>query len=252
MIHYHGAPLSGDNLVQIRGLTAKHAMVSFATSYPINTVAEICQSFCIDNGAFTAWKKGGEIDLDGYSAFISKWSRHPAFDFYVIPDVIEGSVDENRKIADEWVERHPDALMKGAIVWHLHEPLEVLREYCETYQRVCIGSSAEFSVIGTTSWWSRMADAMSAACDAEGFPLAKLHGLRMLDPQIFSQFPFSSADSTNVARNIGVDSAWNASYAPVTRECRALIMCERIESQSSASNWSGAHVGAVSNLDLFP
>jgi len=42
---------------------------------------------------------------------------------------------------------------------------------------------------------------MEVCCDADGMPKTKLHGLRMLDPVIFSHMPLSSADSCNVARN---------------------------------------------------
>ncbi len=46
-----------------------------------------------------------------------------------------------------------------------------------------------------------MAQAMAQACDL-GRPRVKLHGLRMLDVEVFSRLPLASADSTNVARNI--------------------------------------------------
>ena len=72
MIHYHGTPLSGDIAVQVRGLKARHAMVSFWKPSQIEIVAEVCQSFCIDNGAFSAWKNGGTIDLEAYAEFIDK------------------------------------------------------------------------------------------------------------------------------------------------------------------------------------
>lgn len=44
------------------------------------------------------------------------------------------------------------------------------------------------------------------------------------------------ADSTNVARNIGIDKAWQKSaYAPASKETRAAVLVERIESMNSAS-----------------
>lgn len=90
---------------------------------------------------------------------------------------------------------------------------------------------------------------MRVVTDDAGRPITKLHGLRMLDPTVFSHFPFSSADSTNVARNIGIDSAWTGPYAPRSRYTRALIMMERIELHASAARWSGE--GAGKNQDLF-
>lgn len=239
MIHYHGTPLSGDRSTQIRALRGKHAMVSFAEQSPMEVVSEVCQSFCIDNGAFTAWKKGGELDLEGYARFVAEWMTHPRFDFYVIPDVIDGDECDNLAMMAKWREESPrhDMLTLGAPVWHMHEPLSVLSEFCHAFFRVCIGSSGEYAEVGTGRWWGRMAEAMSVACGEDGRPRAKLHGLRMLDPMVFSRLPLSSADSTNVARNIGIDSAWRGTYQPSNRETRALVMMERIEANTSASDW---------------
>jgi hypothetical protein len=80
---------------------------------------------------------------------------------------------------------------------------------------------------------------MDAICDEEGRPTCKLHGLRMLDPTIFSQLPFASADSTNVAQNIGIDQKWRHAYAPVTKAARALVMADRIEHHASLHGGRG-------------
>jgi hypothetical protein len=63
-----------------------------------------------------------------------------------------------------------------------------------------------------------------------GRPACKLHGLRMLDPAIFTKLPFSSADSTNIGRNVGIDVHWkHGNYLPPTKEARAQVMRSRIE-----------------------
>lgn len=62
-----------------------------------------------------------------------------------------------------------------------------------------------------------MAEIMEVACDSEGYPRSKLHGLRMLDTVLFAHIPLSSADSCNVARNIGIDQAWKGSYTPKSK-----------------------------------
>lgn len=83
-----------------------------------------------------------------------------------------------------------------------------------------------------------MAEAMNAVCDKNGNPICKLHGLRMLNPEVFSRLPLSSADSTNIAQNIGIDSAWRGTYTPPSKECRALVMRERIESNKAITFWN--------------
>lgn len=58
----------------------------------------------------------------------------------------------------------------------------------------------------------------------------------MLNKDIFTHIPLSSTDSINVARNIGIDKAWaRSAYAPPSKETRATVLVERIESMNSAS-----------------
>lgn len=251
MIHYHGTPFSGDNATAVRALARRHAMVSFHRPDQIEIVAEVCQSFTIDNGAYSAWTASTEFDIEGFAEFISVWHRHPAHDWYVIPDVIGGSEDENNRIRAHWQNLCTSSMWDcGVPVWHLHESLELLQFFTVAYKRVCIGSSGEYAQIGTWQWMARMSEAMSVLCDSDGMPKIKIHGLRMLDPTIFSRFPFSSADSTNVARNIGMDGRWKGPYTPRTKEVRAEILMDRIEHHASAWRWNEAE-GITRNKELF-
>ena len=227
-------------------------MVSFASHRCIEIAAEVCQSFCIDNGAYSCWTRDEKFDIDAYAKFVEKWYRHPACDWYAIPDVIDGTEQDNIAMRSVWREVCPDgAWAMGVPVWHMHESLEELKYLALAFRRVAIGSSGQYSVVGSESWWTRMAEAMGVVCDKDGRPTTKLHGMRMLDPTIFSALPLSSADSTNVARNAGIDSAWKGTYTPKTNETRAAIMMERIESHCSAARWSGETSGIQQNLGLF-
>ena len=79
---------------------------------------------------------------------------------------------------------------------------------------------------------------MDAVCGPDGYPICKLHGLRMLNPKVFTKLPFASADSTNIARNIGIDKRWKTgAYPPPTKESRARLMRQRIEHYQGAERW---------------
>lgn len=115
-----------------------------------------------------------------------------------------------------------------------------------------LGSSGIYSDPGAGAWWDRMADAMEICCDDSGKPVCRLHGLRMLDPTICSQLPLRSADSTNIARNIGIDGRWqNGPYPPATKAMRALVITDRIENHASAARWNRESRGVQMNLDLI-
>lgn len=239
MIHYHGGPIT-PNEVAIKLWKARHAMISFAHLEQICLAAEVCQSFTLDNGAYSFWKVGKKPDWEKYKSWVDKWATHPGCDFFIIPDVINGTEKENNALISWWFTNRADSRIHQSVpVWHMHESLNRL-ESLFIYPRVAIGSSGEYATVGTQIWWKRMAEAMRVICDDEGKPRTKLHGLRMLNPTVFSHLPLSSADSTNVARNIGLDVRWEKNpYCPMTKATKALILAERIEAHASASFWSG-------------
>jgi hypothetical protein len=238
MIHYHGTPITPDEACGAV-LLGRHAMVSFAAQQSLETVADVCQSFTLDNGAFSAWKAGRAItDWSGYYEWAIGWLSHPGCDWAIIPDVIDGTEEQNDALIME------SPLDFGVPVWHLHESLERLKKLANNWQRVALGSSGAFAQIGTSFWFHRMDEAMDAVCDS-GRPRCKLHGLRMLDPAIFQAFPFASADSTNIGRNIGIDSRWRGTYSPITKAGRAVAMAERIEAFNSAAEWQGTIQGRL-------
>lgn len=233
MIHYHGVPITPETAA-VQALTGGHAFISYRHAGQLATVVSVCQSFAIDNGAFSAWRAGNPVqDWQPYYDWAARCQRIPACDFAVIPDVIDGTEADNDALLNEWPLPH----WFGAPVWHMHESLERLDRLVTDWPRVCLGSSGAFATIGTRQWWQRIGQAMRVICNDDGQPKAKLHGLRMLDPAIFSRLPFASADSTNIGRNIGIDSAWKGTYLPATKEARAAVMRGRIESMNAPPAW---------------
>lgn len=237
MIHYHGLPITPGSAARA-AISGGHAFISFRYPEQLGIALEVCQSFAVDNGAFSAWKSGEPVtDWKRYYCWVAELHRYPAFDFAVIPDVIDGDEQDNDALIAEWPWKDAKSKWVGAPVWHMHESIERLLRLCLEWPRVCIGSSGEFATVGDPKWWTRIAEAMNAACDMEGRPIAKLHGLRMLNPDVFSRLPFSSSDSTNIAQNVGIDSAWRGTYTPPNKDVRAMVMRERIESHQSLTFW---------------
>lgn len=233
MIHYHGLPITPAT-VAVEAVSNGHAFVSFMHRQQLSIATEYAQSFALDNGAFSAWSAGKPIsDWEPFYEWVASLRRHPGFDWAVIPDVIDGDEQQNDALVEAW----PHGRSVGVPVWHMHESVARLVRLCKDWPRVCLGSSGVFSRVGDEKWWNRMSEAMAAICDDEGLPMAKLHGLRMLNPKVFGQLPLSSADSTNIGRNVGIDKAWKGTYAPPTKEARARVMRARIEHFNSAQRW---------------
>ena len=237
MIKYHGTPIGGKTTDAEEILRGRHALVSFARPDQLNVVMDVCQSFVLDNGAFSEWKRtGGGVDFAAYVKWVEGIYRHPNFDWCLIPDKIDGTQEENSQLVHKWLRLGLKA--KGVPIWHLHESLEWLEWLVDRFEWVALGSSGQWASVGTTSWWQRMSAAMAVCCDSEGRPKAKLHGLRMLDPAIFKHLPLSGADSTNAARNNNQLKRFGM-YPPPSAGQRAATIAARIEAYNSAPAWLG-------------
>lgn len=244
MVPYHGVPLTPEAAAAIV-YAGRHAMVSFAHPEQLPLIAELCQSFVLDNGAFSAWRSGKPItNWLPFMAWIDEWRHHPGCDWFLIPDVIDGDEQDNDRLVLEFKD-----ISSGVPIWHMHESFSRIRRLMDMgFERIALGSSGEFAEIGNNKWWARMAGAMDVLCDERGRPKVKLHGLRMLDPKIFGELPLSSADSTNVARNVGLDTRWKGTYTPPNKATRGIVLANRIESHQSASEWRPREIPMSTNL----
>lgn len=232
MIHFHGGPITPDTCA-LKAWKSRHAFISFANPEQLPLASEICQSFALDNGAFSFWTKKRVINWNDYYKFVERWANHPRFAFAIIPDVIGGSTEENDALISEW----PFGSVTGVPVWHMNESQDRFIRLCHEFPRVAIGSMGEYDARRPKKCAAFLRDLFRHIVDRNGYPITKLHGLRMLNKDLFSNIPLSSADSTNVARNIGIDKYWNRSaYAPASKETRAAVLAERIESMNSASS----------------
>ena len=234
MIVYHGTPFGGDSAGVTRFLKGRHALIPFSNTSDCETAFEVCQTVVFDNGAFTAWKQGRPItDWRGYYDWVCEWYRHPAFAWAIIPDVIDGTEDDNDRLLDEW-----DGRIEGVPVWHLHESMERLRRLT-SWPRICIGSSGEYATTGTKAWWSRMIEAFNVICGESDRPRCKVHGLRMAAQEYTSRFPFASVDSTNVAQNCCLLPRFGT-YAAPNRWQRAEAIAYRMEAFQTTGVWDRA------------
>lgn len=240
MIHYHGTPVGGSKDNVCRFLVGRHALVPFKRPDDLSAVMEFCQSFVLDNSAFSYWRAGeGDVDVPAYHAWVNSFAGLPCLDWCLIPDKIDGNEEQNRDLVTLWLRM--GCKVKSVPVWHLHESLEWLEWLVDNFETVALGSSGEWSSPGTFGWWNRMTEAMAVICDAHGRPKCKLHGLRMLDPSIFSRLPLASADSTNAAVNSGSIQRFG-SYVPVSSAQRAAVIADRIEQHNSALVWTSSPI----------
>jgi hypothetical protein len=224
VIHHHGTPLTPR--ARLLELAGRSFCVSYAEPRDLEVCHEIGQSVLLDNGAYSIWKTtGGTVDLDAYANWVRPWLDYQTT-WCVIPDVIDGTAEENDLLLARWF-KHRLPVAQCAPVWHMHEPIERLERLCRGYPRVCIGSSGEYSTLGDERWHRRMAEAMNAIC-GDGPAPCWLHMLRGL-AFAGSDYPFASADSTNIAVN------GNGSATRRTQDARR--MADEIDGRQCPPRW---------------
>lgn len=190
-LHYHGTPISPKRI--LLRLSGKCFCVSYAAPGQVFDCHEIGQSVLLDNGAFSFWKSGKPVNWPGFYRWAEPWLSYNTT-WAVIPDVIDGTSEENDALLSQW----PFGFC-GAPVWHLHEPIERLLGLCDNWQKICFGSSGEYATVLNDAWRRRIDEAFSEI----SYRHARLPWIHMLRGMKLSGlvYPFSSVDSTDIARN---------------------------------------------------
>jgi hypothetical protein len=192
MIHYHGTPITPRRVLLELG--GKHFCVSYARREDVDVCHQIGQSVMLDNGAFTFWTTGKPVDWKAYYEWVEPWLDYRTT-WAIIPDVIDGGEQEN----DMLIARSPLPYAQSAPVWHLHEPIDRIMRFLELgYTRICFGSSGEYKQVGSPKWHHRMTQAFNRLANMGEIPwVHMLRGMALSG----EHYPFSSVDSTDVARH---------------------------------------------------
>jgi hypothetical protein len=211
-LHYHGTPITPNEVLY--SLAGRCFCVSHAHPQQVDLCHRIGQSVMLDNGAFSAWKSGRETDWPAFYAWCDRWLEYPTT-WCVIPDVVDGGSQLQDALLREWPHGQ-----RGAPVWHMDEPLDRLLRLTDEWQRVCIGSTAEYAVVLSEAWQARMAECWNEL-SARRRHTPWIHMLRGMQCA-GSIYPFASVDSTDIGQNhnrpqnTAVDMAdrWDALQCP--------------------------------------
>ncbi len=221
MLKYYGTPLTPMKVFN-KVFVGRRCLIPFPRPDDLKRAVKICKGIIVDNGAFTLWRKGGKIEWEEYYNFIDDIKED--IDFFFIPDVIDGTEQENDRLVQEYLykEYHTRDIMNGVPIWHINESLDRLERLMNDFDLIAIGSAGEYSEIASPSWERRMDKAMRVLCDEDGYPKVDIHMLRCLNPKVFTRFPFYSGDSTSLAQNHKRDS-----WQKITKEIERYESPER-------------------------
>lgn len=233
-IHYHGTPISPRRV--LNALAGRHFCVSFARPDDIETCHRIGQSVMHDNGAFSVWRKSRQAvaDWQPFYAWVEPRLGN-AVHWAVIPDEIDAGSQTQDALVRQW----PFGA-RGAPVWHMDEPVNRLLALSDAWPRVCLGSTAEYAVVGSDAWRRRMDEVFDALAQRHRL-LPWLHMLRGMQALPWG-YPFASVDSTDVAQNHNRCRAVAGPLADAfprqdVPEIRARRMADRWDAMQCPGRW---------------
>ena len=142
----------------------------------------------LDSGAFSAYTKQEEIDLDAYIAYIKKYESY--LTCYINLDVIGDAeaTARNQRIMEE-------AGLHPIPVFHIGEEFSYLKKLMDKYEYIGIGGIANLS--GTGESFKFLNKVFDLICDKEGFPRNKLHAFGITNTEAMMGYPWYSVDSTS-------------------------------------------------------
>ena len=207
---YHGTPITPNRVLQHLG--ARDYCVSYYRPDQVEWVNANARSWFADNGIFSAWQKGVEFSdayWQAYYDFCRRWCLDGRCSWAVIPDPIGTGTQELDYFIREWPS---DLRDHGVPVYHLDEPIHRAVALLERFGRLCVGATGEYRVILSPAFCERMDELFNTIHTGFGFipPIHFFRGLQLLKPE--HDWPITSADSTDVARNHNLLKRLNDNY----------------------------------------
>lgn len=138
----------------------------------------------LDSGAYSAHRKGVNINIHEYIDFIKQYR----FDWYANLDVIgdaEGTL-KNQKIMEK-------AGLLPIPTFHAKEDFKYLKRYVDGYDYIALGGVAQLAK-KAEAW---MEECFDIICDKQGYPKTKVHGFAVTSNKLMFKFPWYSVDSTS-------------------------------------------------------
>jgi len=157
----------------------------------------------LDSGAFSAFTKKVEIDIQEYIKYIKENKKY--INLYANLDVIgdaEGTL-KNQEIMEK-------AGLSPIPCFHAGEDFSYLDHYIENYDYISLGGVAQLG--RRAGVW--MEDCFNRICDDDGYPKVKVHGFAVTSLKLMMKFPWYSVDSTSWV----MTSRMGSVYVPVFRD----------------------------------
>ena len=145
-------------------------------------------SLFLDSGAFSAWSKGINIDIQEYINFIKEHEKY--IDVYaVLDDILDPEITlKNQQIMEE-------AGLDPLPCFHFGEDIKYLKDYLDNYDYIALGGMVPISTKDLNEWLDNLFK--NFICDKSGMPIVKIHGFGLTSHKLMFRYPWYSVDSTS-------------------------------------------------------
>ncbi|MCK9524313.1 MAG: hypothetical protein M0R49_00075 [Limnochordia bacterium] len=143
----------------------------------------------LDSGAFSAWSKGVQINIQEYIDFIKKHAA--SLTVYANLDVIGDpkATWKNQQIME-------DAGLSPLPIFHYGEDIKWLDRYLSKgYDYLALGGMVPVSTAKLYPWLDRLFS--EKLTDPTGMPIIKVHGFGLTSLRLMMRYPWYSVDSTS-------------------------------------------------------
>lgn len=180
MLIYFGGCERPNAIHTLAAAGGRRVMISFAEP-PTKTCWNLYHRYNIDlmadSGAFSAWKRGTNIDIWQYMAWLKQYDIKHYFNLDVVDDTV--ATKENQRLMEQ-------EGFKPIPVFHFGEPSDLLIEYAAKYPLIGLGGTVGLPLNTKEQWFGKVL----SIC-----PKVKFHALGVANTRLITQFPFESADS---------------------------------------------------------
>jgi hypothetical protein len=148
----------------------------------------------IDSGAYSAFTKGKQIDLDEYIKFCHDLKSKMPSAIYVNLDVISRDGSAGRESYQNYLTMR-NAGLDPLPVFHLHSELKWLHKYLERTDYIAIGA-----VVAKKSSAKKLAcldELWEHLVGLDRMPICKVHGMGVTSFSLMARYPWFSIDSTS-------------------------------------------------------
>ncbi len=197
-----------------RGMAPVRRLVSFAYSQytpdyeAIKSVFGATVEYALDSGAFSAWSREVDVDLESYAQHILA-HRNLYGDFVANLDVIPGSKRGGQKVTEAERERAAEQgwenwvelkrLLKPVGITPIHtyhrgEAIKWLKKLIDESEYLSLGGTSILPTKEKIQWLDSI---MTSLTDNKGWPIRKLHGFACTAPEVMTRYPWASVDSAS-------------------------------------------------------